>query len=445
LELLLHYVLEEEVENRKHGGKGELLSLVIKFIKNYNQYFDIIVQCARKTEVLVWEYFFSIVGDPKILFKQCISDGRLRTATSYLIIIQTLEPLEVSEKMAVDLLEKAFEMEDYNLCQELIRFLSTINDSGYILFSKYTKNSDSTENLPIENLNINENKNMDEENEETNKQQEDDNDDNENNSNENENENDDEYSEGKKIMELNKLGEKKEKQSKSIIESDLIHIEDLIIKQTFSLLSQNKIRSVGKIARLLGFPLKEWLIEERSENNKFEIENWNEAFISLHEQFKWPLPDDIISVKNYIQDYIENILIIEREEENSNTTEDNDRQNESKNFIKKRGNSSNIHIPITNRSVHNEIDEINFLIHIFQELKMNDWVLLLASLSFNIQAIINTLLSSENQNVLLENLKEVLLNSKGKGYPPLYSAINDILEKEEQRRKKKEDDEEEEE
>jgi len=87
----------------------------------------------------------------------------------------------------------------------------------------------------------------------------------------------------------------------------------------------------------------------------------------------------------------------------------------------------------------------SFLIHIFQELKMNDWVLLLASLSFNIQAIINTLLSSENQNVLLENLKEVLLNSKGKGYPPLYSAINDILEKEEQRRKKKEDDEEEEE
>jgi len=63
---------------------------------------------------------------------------------------------------------------------------------------------------------------MDEENEETNKQQEDDNDDNENNSNENENENDDEYSEGKKIMELNKLGEKKEKQSKSIIESDLV-------------------------------------------------------------------------------------------------------------------------------------------------------------------------------------------------------------------------------
>jgi len=43
--------------------------LVIKFIKNYNQYFDIIVQCARKTEVMVWEYFFSIVGDPKILFK----------------------------------------------------------------------------------------------------------------------------------------------------------------------------------------------------------------------------------------------------------------------------------------------------------------------------------------------------------------------------------------
>jgi len=230
LELLLHYVLEEEVEKRKHNdGKSELLPFVIKFIKNYSQYFDIIVQCARKTEVLVWEYFFSIVGDPKILFKQCISDGRLRTATSYLIIIQTLEPLEVSEKMAVDLLEKAFEMEDYNLCQELIRFLSTINDSGYVLFSKFNKNQNVIENPPIENLDINEsyNNNENDENDINNDISIDS--DNENKTDtdykENDIENDnDEVSEDKKILELEKLGEKKEKQSKSLIESDLVSI-----------------------------------------------------------------------------------------------------------------------------------------------------------------------------------------------------------------------------
>ncbi|OUM70500.1 hypothetical protein PIROE2DRAFT_56795 [Piromyces sp. E2] len=294
LELLLHYVLEEEVEKRKDNeGKSDLLPLVIKFIKNYNQYFDIIVQCARKTEVMVWEYFFSIVGDPKILFK--------------------------------------------------------------------------------------------------------------------------------------------------------IHIEDLIIKQAYILLSQNKIRSLGKIAQFLGFPLKEWLLELREEEedaNKFEIENWNEVFMSLHEQFKWPLPDDILSVKNYIQDYIENVLVIEKENENSNDDllspgREGDGRNK---FIRKRMNSSNIHIPVTKRSIHNEIDEINFLIRIFKEIKMNDWVLLLSSLSFNIQTIVNTLLDSgsEKQKIYLEKLKEAFITSKGKGYPPLFNAIKDIIDKEEIKRKEKE-------
>jgi len=70
---------------------------------------------------------------------------------------------------------------------------------------------------------------------------------------------------------------------------------------------------------------------------------------------------------------------------------------------------------------------------------MNDWVLLLSSLSFNIQTIVNTLLDSgEKQQIYLEKLKEALISSKGKGYPPLFNAIKDIIDKEEMKRKAKE-------
>jgi len=76
---------------------------------------------------------------------------------------------------------------------------------------------------------------------------------------------------------------------------------------------------------------------------------------------------------------------------------------------------------------------------------MNDWILLLASLSFNIKAIVNTLLGcGENQALYLEKLKNALFYSKGKGYPPLYNAIKDILDKEEAKRKEREEKEKEE-
>lgn len=54
------------------------------------------MRCARKTEVAVWEYFFSIVGDSMKLFRKCLDQGLLETATNYLIIIQTLEAPGVS-------------------------------------------------------------------------------------------------------------------------------------------------------------------------------------------------------------------------------------------------------------------------------------------------------------------------------------------------------------
>ncbi|KAJ8656341.1 hypothetical protein O0I10_007906 [Lichtheimia ornata] len=128
LEILLHTVLEEETENRNQ--RDPILPLVIKFLDQFPHALDVIVSCARKTEVALWEHLFSVVGEPKDLFELCLSDDRLRTATSYLIILQTMQPLAVGGKDTIRLLQKAMDVEDYELCKELVRFLSSIDNSG---------------------------------------------------------------------------------------------------------------------------------------------------------------------------------------------------------------------------------------------------------------------------------------------------------------------------
>lgn len=95
-------------------------------LRQFSQFHEIIVRCARKTEVSLWEYLFSIVGDPKTLFLYCLETGKLKTATSYLIILQTLEPFSVSSQLQMDLLEKTLQAENFTLCGEIVRYLTSV-------------------------------------------------------------------------------------------------------------------------------------------------------------------------------------------------------------------------------------------------------------------------------------------------------------------------------
>jgi hypothetical protein len=46
-----------------------ILPIVIQFLDQFPHALDVIVGCARKTEVALWEHLFSIVGNPQDLFE----------------------------------------------------------------------------------------------------------------------------------------------------------------------------------------------------------------------------------------------------------------------------------------------------------------------------------------------------------------------------------------
>lgn len=126
LELLIHEVLEEEATS-KEPIPDALLPRVVAFVEEFPEYLQTIAHCARKSDVAVWQYFFSVVGNPVDLFQECLVSKRLETAASYLIILQNLEKPSLARQHASLLLDAALEQFTWDLARDLIRFLSAID------------------------------------------------------------------------------------------------------------------------------------------------------------------------------------------------------------------------------------------------------------------------------------------------------------------------------
>jgi RAB6A-GEF complex partner protein 1 len=149
LEILLHYVLDDEVENERKDEKQTdvlqrpppLLPSVIFFLQNslsINVYLDIIVQCTRKTELRSWRTLFTYLPPPKELFEQALKFKSLKTAAGYLLVLQALDDDSEGnetriEDHAVRLFGLASLKEDWDLCGELARFLIALDASGDLL------------------------------------------------------------------------------------------------------------------------------------------------------------------------------------------------------------------------------------------------------------------------------------------------------------------------
>lgn len=92
---------EEETDARNEVGGEErereeepLLPAIIEFLDYFPQSLEVVVGCARKTEIDRWGRLFSLVGDPREMFELCIREGKLRTAGSFLLVLHNLEEVD---------------------------------------------------------------------------------------------------------------------------------------------------------------------------------------------------------------------------------------------------------------------------------------------------------------------------------------------------------------
>ena len=149
LEILLHHVLDDEVDNESKVSKTHdpsqkpepLLPSVISFLQASlpaGVYLDIVVQCTRKTELRSWRTLFNYLPPPKDLFEQALKLNSLKTAVGYLLVLQAFEDEEEGhdgqiEDYVVRLIALASQRGDWELCGELARFLIALDASGDML------------------------------------------------------------------------------------------------------------------------------------------------------------------------------------------------------------------------------------------------------------------------------------------------------------------------
>lgn len=80
LEILLHTVVEAEADMEASAGDASdasdqaagTLPHVIEFLDHFDASLDVVVGCARKTEMARWKRLFDIVGSPQTLFEASV-------------------------------------------------------------------------------------------------------------------------------------------------------------------------------------------------------------------------------------------------------------------------------------------------------------------------------------------------------------------------------------
>ena len=133
LEVLLHHVLDDEVDMSPTEGDTSLLASVLYFLSSFPSYLDIVVGCARKTELRSWHTLFQHLPPVAELFEESLQQDKLKTAGGFLLVLHAFDETSFNMQQSARLLQAAKEAGDFELCKELARFLVGIDESGEML------------------------------------------------------------------------------------------------------------------------------------------------------------------------------------------------------------------------------------------------------------------------------------------------------------------------
>lgn len=139
LEVLLHDVLDDEVDAQAgsdgaEAGSGESqLASLLPFLSSFPSYLDIVLGCARKTELRSWQTLFRYLPPVAQLFEQALGNDQLKTAAGFLLVLHTFDEERFTPEMMARLLRAAKKEGDWDLCKELARFLVGVDASGDLL------------------------------------------------------------------------------------------------------------------------------------------------------------------------------------------------------------------------------------------------------------------------------------------------------------------------
>lgn len=64
---------------------------MVSFVREFPEYLKVITYCARKTEMAIRNHLFTVSHQPRELFRMCLKEEQLETATSCLIVLQSME------------------------------------------------------------------------------------------------------------------------------------------------------------------------------------------------------------------------------------------------------------------------------------------------------------------------------------------------------------------
>lgn len=126
-----NYSIYPESPRRKSGG-GDLCPRVIRLLRYFGEYEDIVVRCARKLDSKRWPLLFSLAGEPAALLEQCFMSGRLRTAACLLVILQEMWGFISSTPHSLRLVQAALDRGELSLAADLANFLGKADRAGML-------------------------------------------------------------------------------------------------------------------------------------------------------------------------------------------------------------------------------------------------------------------------------------------------------------------------